>query len=587
MLGLAPVDVIILIAYFCAVAAIGVISTRLIRNREDFLMGGRRFGKTLMIFFSFGAGTHADNAVGVAAQSYKFGLAGIWYQWVMLFTLPIYWILTPVFRRARVQTTADFFERRFGGGFMVFYAAFALFICAGYTSVMLYGSARLVEALTNHQIPWEWGILLMAGVSFLYGILGGLIAAVWNDFFQGILTIVMSLLILPFFWRRIGGIHGFQAALPDAHETFHLVLQSDMTLFWIVMMTINSLVNVVAQPHIMANAGAGRSEMDSRIGFVGGQVLKRLITIPWALTGVMAIALFGAKTIDPDHAFGAMARELLPAGFVGLMLACVMASVMDNCAIMMLTFAGIYTNSIHKRIVDREASEPRLVFVTRIAAAAFAIGCIGMSYAFDDVPAAMRFLWKTVSPMGIPFFLGILWARTNRYGAFASVIAALGAVLVGEYGLKWTGDAGLPKTILMFLSTGVVVGVIVSLLTRPEPAERVERFFLLLRTPIGQEDVLRQAGLVEVPGTGTFEPARDVEAGAPRPRGFEPIVSEEPDTGGGVAMARVIAPARVEKITIDHVVSRRQAIGGAIVCTCITLGLLGGVKLLAAWLAGW
>ncbi len=27
---------------------------------------------------------------------------------------------------------------------------------------------------------------------------GGLIAAVWNDFFQGILTIVMSLLIIPF-----------------------------------------------------------------------------------------------------------------------------------------------------------------------------------------------------------------------------------------------------------------------------------------------------------------------------------------------------------------------------------------------------
>ena len=78
----------------------------------------------------------------------------------MLFTLPIYWLLAPIFRRARVQTTADFFERRYGFQFMVFYAAFALFICAGYTSVMLYGSARLIEALTNHAIPWQWGILL-------------------------------------------------------------------------------------------------------------------------------------------------------------------------------------------------------------------------------------------------------------------------------------------------------------------------------------------------------------------------------------------------------------------------------------------
>jgi len=101
-------DVAILVAYFIVVAVIGVISTRVIRNREDFVMDGRRFGKTLMIFFSFGAGTHADSAVGVAAQSYKFGLAGIWYQWVMLFTLPIYWLLAPIFRRARIRGECPF-----------------------------------------------------------------------------------------------------------------------------------------------------------------------------------------------------------------------------------------------------------------------------------------------------------------------------------------------------------------------------------------------------------------------------------------------------------------------------------------------
>ncbi len=66
-------DLIILGAYFVIIATIGVVSARLIRNREDYLMGGRRFGKILTIFFAFGAGTHSDTAVGVAAQSYKKG----------------------------------------------------------------------------------------------------------------------------------------------------------------------------------------------------------------------------------------------------------------------------------------------------------------------------------------------------------------------------------------------------------------------------------------------------------------------------------------------------------------------------------
>ncbi len=551
-------DLIILVLYFVISAAIGIMAARMVHNREDFLMGGRKFGKTLMIFFTFGAGTHADSAVGVAAQSYKHGLAGIWYQWVMLLTLPIYWLLAPVFRRARVQTTADFFERRFGFGFMYFYAFFAMFICVAYTSVMLYGSARLIESLTDRAITWQWAILLTGVVSFLYGVLGGLIAAVWNDLFQGLLTIVMSLILLPFFWSHIGGLEGFRSALPDATENLKLVLDKDMTIFWIIMMSINSLVSMVAQPHIMANAGAAKTELDSRVGFVGGVLLKRLMTIPWALTGVMAIAMFGANTIEPDHAFGAMSRELLPNGFIGLMLACVMASVMDNCAIMMVTFAGIYTNSLHVRLLSKPESESRLVAVTRIAGFGFAVVCIAMAYMFDDVPAAMRFLWKAVPPMGIPFLLGICWRRTNRYGAFASVLSALAAVLVAEYVFLWEGDAGLPYTILLFLSIGTTVGVVVSLLTPAEADAKLDAFELMLRTPIGEEDVLRKAGLVQIPGTETFE--------------LPEVATTTNNSGATRAFPAFSA-------------SRRQTIFGFAAVSVIVVVMLGSVNALASWLA--
>ena len=87
-MSLTTIDIVVLVGYFVVIAAIGFIATRLIKNREDYLMGGRRFGKAMMIMFAFGAGTHADNAVTVSSQSYKYGLSGIWYQWVMVFTLP-------------------------------------------------------------------------------------------------------------------------------------------------------------------------------------------------------------------------------------------------------------------------------------------------------------------------------------------------------------------------------------------------------------------------------------------------------------------------------------------------------------------
>ncbi len=522
MLGMSWLDIAIIILYFIAVAVIGFIATWRIRNREDFLMGGRKFGKTLMIFFQFSSGTHADGAVAVASSCYKFGFAGIWYQWVMLFTLPIYWLLAPIFRRARVLTTADFFERRFGRGFGLLYSFSGLFIAVGYTSVMLFASAKLVESLTDGRLPCMQGVLLLGGVSFVYGIAGGLVAAAWNDALQGVLTIVMSVLIIPFFWAKIGGLPGFQQHLANPHQTFQMVLDKNMTLYWIIMMAINTVFTAVSQPHLMSALGASRTEMDSRVGYVGGMLLKRIMTVPWALTGVMAIALFGAgKLSSSDHAFGDMAKALLPMGFRGLMLACVMAAIMDQLAVSMLSFAAIYTNSIHKRFFNPELKEKRFVLYSRLSSTVFAVAAILLCLVFAsrnlDVPAALRFMWVIAPLMGIPFFLALLWRRANRWGAFASYIMAFAAMLAAVYLFKWKGDAGLPKTLSLFMGVALPSGILVSLLTQAESKRMLDRFYLLLKIPVGREDVLRKAGLVEIPGTGTF----DITAGETSGRNSE------------------------------------------------------------------
>lgn len=584
MFSLSPIDWIILLTYFAVVALIGIVASRLVRNREDFVMGGRRFGKLMTTFFAFGAGTHADSATGVASQSYKVGFAGFWYQGVMIFTLPIYWLLVPVFRRARVQTTADFFERRFGTGFMLLYALFALFLMVAFSSTGLYGTAKLIEALLTPQVSflgeaganaarvgtgasaepagleqlplWQLVIPVVAIISFLYAIAGGLVAAVWNDFLQGILTIVMSVLIIPFFWHHVGGLDGFQAKLDDPEQAFRLVLDKDMTLFWIVMVSINSLFSMVVQPHIMANAGSAATEMDSRVGFVGGLVLKRLMTIPWALTGVMAIALFGQGTIAGDHAFGDTAQALLPVGFVGLMIACVMASIMDNLAVFMISFAATYTNSIHLKIWPR-TPERRLVLTSRLASIAFAVLVIPLSYAFTDIPSAMRFMFQTVPIMGVSFFLAILWPRANRYGAVASFAAALLALLVAKYYFGWQGDAGLPATITLYLSVGIFAGWLISVMTPPEEPLRTRRFFLLIRTPVGQEAALRTAGMIEQPGTGTFS---------------------DPGTGTAHDLERAERSLILTR-------ARRESLHGFVWLTFIAIGLIALVWFLSRWLA--
>src|SRR5688572_1769866 len=105
--GLTAADLIVVIAYLSGITAIGMHVSRRVKNTAGFFIGERKFGKALMIAQTLGTGTHSDQAVGVAGAAYQLGLAGIWYQWLWIFTTPFYWLLAPIYRRLRMVTIAD------------------------------------------------------------------------------------------------------------------------------------------------------------------------------------------------------------------------------------------------------------------------------------------------------------------------------------------------------------------------------------------------------------------------------------------------------------------------------------------------
>ena len=455
---------------------------------DDYYMGGRRFGKALMIMYGFGAGTHADTAVGVAAQSYKLGMAGIWYQWLQIFNSPFYWLLASVFRRARCLTTADFYEMRYGPSLGLLYGFMGVAINLGFMGVMLLGSARLVEALSGGSISLNWAMMLMTASFVFYTLVGGMIATVWNDFLQGILTIVMSFLLIPFLLTAVGGVSGVQAKLSNVDSVFSLIAPGEIGLYWIVALAVNQMFSVVAQPHIMSNTAAGRTELDNRVGFTAGATLKRVCTIAWALVGVLAIAYYGPGVQKGDHVFGALVHDLLPVGCIGLMIACIMASVMDNGAVFVITTSALFTRNL-LRVFWREKPGDRLeLLISRVFSCVFVAGSIALAYSFDDVPSAIRFLWNLVPQIGIAFWLGLWWRRANRYGAWASFFASTLSWIVGFHVFGWKGDSGLPYLVTFYLSVGIISGAVVSMLTAPEPEDQLDRFYITINTPVGQEE---------------------------------------------------------------------------------------------------
>ena len=78
MLGITAVDWLVIAVYLVGITVIGTWAIKKVKSSASFFISDRKFGKVLMMFFNFGTGTHSDQAVTVAAKTYRVGASGIW-----------------------------------------------------------------------------------------------------------------------------------------------------------------------------------------------------------------------------------------------------------------------------------------------------------------------------------------------------------------------------------------------------------------------------------------------------------------------------------------------------------------------------
>ena len=499
MLGISLLDWIVLVFYFIVITGVGLWTYKKIKSSADYFMGNRRFGKILMIAQAFGVGTHTDQPVSVAGASYTTGLAGIWYQWIWMFTTPFYWILGPIYRRLRYVTMADFFQERYGKSLAIFYTLLGMVYFSMDIGIMLKGTGITIEGLSGGAISEAFIIIVSTVLFIIYGLAGGIIAAVVTDLIQGILILVLSFMLIPFAVNAAGGMSAFHQGLPE--HMFSLVAPYEVTLFFIAMAVINGLVGIVIQPHHMAVGGAGKSEMACRTGWTYGSFLKRFATMGWAFVGVFAAFLYPGLTMENrELAFGLAARNLLPVGLVGLMLASLLAAVMSTCDAFMVHSSALFTRNIYLPYIKPHANDKDLLKVGRIASLFVVLGGITFAFVFPSVVQGLMEIWKVTAYLGISFWFGIIWRKANRYGAWTSAILMASLSIYTGTVLDWS----LPAQIALYLPAGAISMILVSLFTKPEPQEKLRQFYLLLDTPVGKEARLREAN-VEIKLEGISE----------------------------------------------------------------------------------
>ncbi|MEN6560369.1 MAG: sodium:solute symporter family protein [Acidobacteriota bacterium] len=487
ILGLNVLDFAIVLAFILFVLYLGWRASRRTRTTEDFFVAGRRLGKVYQFFLNLGTSTNADQAVVVSREVYRQGIGGMWIQYLVLFLTPFYWFTTAFFRRVRLVTIGDFFTERFKSRFLgAAFAVFTLFMAflgngagymvaaktmmaltpkpaAAYTarekqSVDLFREYRALQAKAGQTAldPAEAARLAELGerqkkgelksfISYtdsisiylvytvivaVYTMMGGFLAAAITDVLQGILLTTFSLILIPIGLQRVGGFAGLHAAVPDyMFRLFGSSATSEYAWYTILAMVLANLVSIIAVATGMQTAGSARNETTARVGMIGGMFFKRFIMIFWALTGLLAIALYAGKLHDPDLIWGHMTLDLLFPGAIGLMMAGVLSAKMSSLAGSSVSYSALFIRNLYQPFV-KPKSDRHLLNVGRAAIAVTLVGGVGVALFIGNLLDMYKYFISLPAIFGAAIWLGFLWRRLTKPAVIAQVVICFALIAV-------------------------------------------------------------------------------------------------------------------------------------------------------------
>lgn len=276
-------------------------------------------------------------------------------------------------------------------------------------------------------------VIVICIVVLLYAVAGGLEAAFLTDTIQGIGIILLSVLLIPFALVKVNSIYGtsgvfepFRIMHDKLPESFFEIMGSpsnlDFTWYYVLTIMLMVTLNVMPQANQMTATGSAKGEYEARFGFTLGLYLKRICTLLWGLIALFAVLLYSDAVTDPDMVWGYASRDLLGAfnvGLVGLMLACLLAALMSTADCLMITASSLLTHNIY-RIVWPGRSEKHYVDIGRVFGAVVIIGGALISLSFTSLLTQMKLSWEFGIIFAAPFWLGILWRRTNAKAVWIS-----------------------------------------------------------------------------------------------------------------------------------------------------------------------
>ncbi len=417
-------------------------------SAKGYYLGGRSLGAITIAGSLLLTNLSAEQIVGLNGQSFSEGVLVMAWETLaaiaMIFTA-IY--LLPKYMRSGITTIPEFIQDRFDHQTkailsILFLVAFGVVLLP---TILYSGSLAfstmfdLPTALGVSETTVIWICVWSIGIiGIIYAIFGGLKAVAVSDLVNAVGLLIGGLLI-PVFGLMYIGDNSFSEGLSmlwkENPQKFNAIGGVDASIPFGTIFTGMMIAQMYywgTNQSILQRVFGASSLKEGQKGMILAGFVKFLIPVIVVLPGIIAWHIFQGDLENPDQAYPALVRKVLPGAYLGFFAAVLFGAVLSSFNSLLNSSATLFGFDLYKQYFNKNASEKDTVKAGKIFGLFLALVAMSISPFIANAPDGLfSYIQQALGSLSVPILavvaMGII---TKHVPAKAAKIVLIGGVLM-------------------------------------------------------------------------------------------------------------------------------------------------------------
>lgn len=458
--------IVVLALYVAVLFLIGYFASRRVKSMSDFYVGGKKLGFLAVAFSARATGESGWLLIGLTGMGALSGLSAYWVVVGEVLGVAVsWWFMAKRFKRKtdsyNAITVPDYLESHFNTGkrtIRILSAAILSIFVIIYVSSQIDVTGKAFETMMG--MDYYWGAILGFLIVLSYIFVGGFVAAVWSDLFQGILMF-LGLVLLPIVvYFSMGGNVGIVNSLNEIDPSLTNIwgTSDDMwmnlaTMLGFAFIGLGFLGSPQVYVRFMSMKNLGEIDKGKWVA-----VVFTLLTDAAAVTiGILGRIFFTSNGEDPEAILGLggesvlsmLTENFLPTILVAIYVAIVLSAIMSTIDSLLVIASSAITRDVYQQIFRPDLKDEDLGPLSKRVTLVMAILalCISMTIAViapnHTVFWLIIFGWSGIAASFCPvIILSLFWKGLSEKGAIAAMVAGFLCVPIFKFGVQSIDGVG-------------------------------------------------------------------------------------------------------------------------------------------------